>query len=72
MPLLSSLHLTSLRHLDLSGHPLDGEGVEALVAPRFATLRRLVLRGCSLSSDHEKTLRRRFGRGVCVFGQSTP
>lgn len=46
---LARLHLPDLRHLDLSAHRLGGAAARRLADPKFASLRRLVLRQCGLT-----------------------
>ncbi|MFO0737297.1 MAG: hypothetical protein U0270_15510 [Labilithrix sp.] len=55
--------------LDLSGLLIEDEGAEILCgSPHLRNLRSLVLRSCDIGPAMQRTLRKRFGVGVCSFG----
>jgi uncharacterized protein (TIGR02996 family) len=53
---LSKLDMPDLRHLDLSERPVGPKAARRLADPKFASLTRLILRGCKLSSTVVKYL----------------
>ncbi len=46
---LTKLNMPDLRHLDLAGCPVGATAAKKLASPKFASLTRLVLKGCKLS-----------------------
>ena len=71
VPLLSSSRLGRLRHLDLSGYAVGREGATAILAsPYLAGLGQLDLQGCGVPRELQAALRKRFGPGVCAFGEA--
>lgn len=59
-----------LRLLDLGDNRLTDEAADALLAsPHLERLTRLDLRYNRIGRDRQRALRRRFGRGVCVFSR---
>lgn len=71
LPLLASSRLGGLRHLDLSGYAVGREGATAILAsPHLAGLGQLDLQGCGVPRELQAALRKRFGPGVCAFGEA--
>jgi uncharacterized protein (TIGR02996 family) len=69
--LAESPHLAALRYLDLEGNDVTDAGAEAVAAsPHLAGLGFLNLKANPVGAAGQRSLRKRFGAGVCTFSRA--